>query len=127
MASCIKTLIVVLTLTAAAPALCQQVYRAPTAGDKGTYFLLSKEVLANKQFKVLTSRVGKGGEYTDFTELKVDCESKRYFELAGGSEDGQKDKPSAPLKDWSGRSKWTSLVPGSSKSDLVRFVCGGSS
>jgi hypothetical protein len=72
---------------------------------------------------VLTSRIGKGNAYTDFTELKVNCKTKQYFELAGASEDGKKDAPTAPLNDWSSRSKWTSLVTGSSKYDLVTHVC----
>ena len=94
-----------------------------SAGDRGTYYVLSSEKLGGGHVKVLTSRVGKGAAYTDFTELKVDCNNRQYFELAGGSEDGEKDTPTAPLNDWSARSKWTSLVPGSSKSDLVNYIC----
>lgn len=103
--------------------IASEMYRAPSAGDRGTYFVLNAENIGHKTVKVLTSRVGKGNAYTDFTELKINCQSKQYFELAGSSEDGGKSKPSKPLKDWSKQSKWTSFVPGSSKSDLVTFVC----
>ncbi len=73
-----------------------EIYRAPSAGDSGTYFVLNVEKAGNKIVKVLTSRVGKGNAYTDFTELKINCQSKQYFELAGGSEDGKKQTPSRP-------------------------------
>lgn len=107
------------------PALgvANEVYRAPTAGDSGKYSVLSHEKQSDGVIKVLTSRIGKSNAYTDFTSLKINCKTRKYFELGGRSEDGAKDKPSGPLKDWSARSKWTSLVAGSSKSDLVRFVC----
>ena len=104
--------------------LATDLYRAPSSGDSGTYYVLKIEKLKNGQLKVLSSRVGKGSAYTDFTELKVNCKTMQYYELAGGSEDGAQKAPSQPLKDWSSRSKWTSLVDGSSKSDLVHHVCG---
>ncbi|KAB2321353.1 hypothetical protein F8A86_04335 [Betaproteobacteria bacterium SCN1] len=119
----IRNLVAALAIVMPSAVHSKDLYRPPSAGDSGTYYVLSTEKLKNGQLKVLTSRVGKGAAYTDFTELKVNCNSKQYFELAGGNEDGKKEKPSAPLTDWSARSKWTSLVPGSSKSDLVNFVC----
>lgn len=101
----------------------KEMYRAPSSGDSGTYYVLKHEKIENGIIKALTSRVGKGNEYTDFTELKINCVSKQYFELAGSNEDGAQEKPSKLLKDWSGQSKWTSLVTGSSKYDLVQFIC----
>ncbi|MDD3476381.1 MAG: hypothetical protein PHI38_05890 [Sulfurimonas sp.] len=103
--------------------IANEMYRAPSNGDSGTYFVLSVKKTGDRQFKVLTSRIGKENAYTDFTELEINCRVKQYFELAGSSEDGKKQKPSKPLKDWSKQSKWTSLVFGSSKSDLVSFIC----
>lgn len=103
--------------------IANEMYRAPSAGDSGAYFILTAEKAKDGTIIVLTSRIGKGDAYTDFTELKINCQSKQYFELAGGNEDRKKEKPSKPLKDWSKKSKWTSLVSGSSKSDLVAFVC----
>ncbi len=119
-----KNIVVVMVLMSISSlSVANEMYRAPASGDSGAYYLLSSNKVNNEIFKVLTSRVGKGNAYTDFTELKVNCKSKQYFELAGGSEDGEKKKPSKPLKDWSSNSKWTSLVVGSSKYDLVNYVC----
>ena len=101
----------------------KELYRKPSSGDSGAYYVLSSSKLEDGTIKVLTSRIGKGNAYTDFTELNVNCNSRQYYELAGGSEDGAQDKPSKPLNDWSDRSKWTSLVAGSSKYDLVNFIC----
>jgi len=101
----------------------KELYRPASTGDKGTYYVLERSKSDDGHIKVLTSRVGKGNAYTDFTELKINCSKKQYFELAGGYADGAHDQPLAPLKDWSKNSRWTNLVPGSSKSDLVSFIC----
>jgi hypothetical protein len=119
----IKRILLAALLAVSFATLAKDLYRAPTAGDSGKYYVLNIEKLDSGEFKVLTSRVGKGGAYTDFTELKINCQTQQYYELAGGEEDGVKEMPTKPLADWSSRSKWTSLVPGSSKSDLVNYVC----
>lgn len=97
-------------------------YRAPSAGDSGTYYILKQEAIGAGIFKVLSNRIGKGAAYTDFTELNVNCKSKQFFELAGGEADGKQMTPPSALSPRK-NSKWASLVPGSSKSDLVNFVC----
>lgn len=104
-------------------AVSGELYRAPSAGDSGTYYVLELTKLKDGNIKVLTSRIGKGRAYTDFTELKINCEKMTYFTVAGSSEDGAKNNPSTILKDWSKGSKWTPLTYGSSKSDLVTYVC----
>jgi hypothetical protein len=101
----------------------KEIYRAPSSGDSGSYFVLTHEKIANEIINVTTSRIGKNNEYTDFTILKINCTSKQFFEMAGSSEDGAQEKPSKQFKDWSTKSKWTSLVAGSSKYDLVQFIC----
>lgn len=103
--------------------IAKEPYRHPSGGDAGSYYIISSEKDSDGRINVLSSRIGKGNAYTDFTQLRVDCVRMQYFEVAGGSEDGAKDKPSKPLHDWSRNSKWTPLVTGSSKSDLVHFVC----
>ena len=100
-----------------------EIYRHPTSGDSGTYYVLSNEKLNASVRRVLTSRVEKNSEYTDFTEVKINCSSNQYFELAGVSEDGLQNKPTKTLTGWSKKSKWTPLVMGSSKYDLVQFIC----
>lgn len=106
------------------PLVCfgADLYRAPSAGDSGEYYILMQETIGAGMLKVLSNRVGKGAAYTDFTELKVNCKSKQYFELAGGEADGKQMTPPLKLTPRN-NSKWVSLVPGSSKSDLVKFVC----
>lgn len=106
------------------PVICwaADLYRAPSAGDSGAYYVLKQESIGAGMFKVLSNRVGKGAAYTDFTELKVNCKSKQYFELAGGEADGKQMSAPASLIPRE-NSKWVSLVPGSSKADLVNFVC----
>ena len=101
----------------------KELYRSPSAGDQGSYYIIESKKLNDGIFQVLSSRIGKGNAYTDFTELKVNCKLKQYFELAGSEEDGAKDKPTEPLQDRSNQSKWTSLITGSSKYDLVEYIC----
>lgn len=113
----------ILLMSMSAVSYAKEMYRTSAAGDSGTYYVLTQEEIEDGIKKVLTSRIGKGNEYTDFTELKINCTSMQYFELAGSNEDGAKDNPTKPLKDWSSNSKWTSLVTGSSKYDLVKFIC----
>ena len=98
-------------------------YRAPRAGDYGDYYIIESEVLENGLIRALCSRIGKGRAYTDFTEVLVDCSTQKYLEIAGSSEDGARAQPTKPLKKYNTRGKWTSLVVGSSKYDLVQYVC----
>ena len=102
--------------------ISNELYRSK-AGDSGKYYIIESKDLGGSIFQVLSSRIGKGNAYTDFTQLKVNCNTRQYFELAGLSEDGAKNKPSKKLKDWSNNSKWVSLVTGSSKYDLVNYIC----
>ena len=103
-------------------ALANELYRSKE-GDSGKYYIIESKDLGSSIIQVLSSRIGKGNAYTDFTQLKVNCKTKQYFELAGSSEDGAKSKPSKKLKDWSKNSKWVNLVTGSSKYDLVNYIC----
>jgi hypothetical protein len=65
-------------------------YRSPSAGDAGAYFILSHEKQTDGTITVLSSRISKNDAYTDFTQLKVNCTSQQYFTLAGNGEDGKK-------------------------------------
>jgi len=117
-----KTILTVVLAVIPFSNMANEMYRAQSPGDSGVYFILTSEKGSNGILTVLSSRIGKDNAYTDFTKLQVNCKTKQYFELSGSSEDGAKKSPTRPLNDWSS-SKWTSLVPGSSKSDLVRYVC----
>ncbi|WP_146027247.1 hypothetical protein [Bowmanella denitrificans] len=117
-----KVLFTVVFAACSFSVIANEMYRAPSSGDSGTYYIVNSEKGSDGILTVLSSRIGKDNAYTDFTKLNVNCASMQYFELGGSSEDGAKKSPSKKLKDWS-NAKWTSLVPGSSKSDLVRYVC----
>ncbi|GAB4188856.1 MAG: hypothetical protein Tsb002_15440 [Wenzhouxiangellaceae bacterium] len=117
-----KAILTIALLACTFSVAANEMYRTPSSGDSGKYFIVTSEKGSDGIITVLSSRIGKGNAYTDFTKLNVNCETKQYFELGGSSEDGAKESPSKQLKDWP-NSKWTSLVPGSSKSDLVRYVC----
>lgn len=89
-----RGLIAVLLLSTVPSSFAKELYRSEIPGDSGTYYVLNREKTSDGLIKVLTSRIGKGNEYTDFTELNINCEAKQYFELAGSSEDGAKESPS---------------------------------
>ncbi len=81
-------------------------------GDKGTYFLI--EV---KRSGALITSVHKriGVNETGYSRVGTNCNTRQYRDVGYG-EDGP-----ASIKGITGN--WTSLVEGSSKSDLVRLVC----
>lgn len=82
------------------------------AGDKGKYYLLD----VRKTGSIITTihkRVGISE--TGFSKTEINCKTYQYRDM-GYSENGI-DK----IKILAGR--WTELVAGSSKSDLVNFVC----
>ena len=56
-----------------------EMYRASSSGDSGTYFIVSSEKGSDGLINVLSSRIGKGNAYTDFTKLKVNCASHAIF------------------------------------------------
>lgn len=98
---------------AAIPAFAAEV-RIPRsmAGDKGQYFLLEAKIEAGI-VKALHKRVGPSG--TGFTRTEINCKAMRIRDM-GYSEDSAAAIKIAP-------GKWYELVAGSSKSDLVNFVC----
>jgi hypothetical protein len=102
--------------------IANELYRSK-AGDSGKYYIIESKSLENGMIQVLSNRIGKGNAYTDFTQLKINCKTKQFFELAGSNEDGAKSKPSKKLNDWSKNSKWVNVVAGSSKYDLVNYIC----
>ena len=118
-----KILLFIILTTLSLNVSANTLYRSPSSADKGAYYIIESKPFEGKKFYVLTSRVGKNKAYTDFTKLEIDCASMKYFELAGSSVDGFQKKPTKKLNDWSENSKWVSLISGSSKSDLVHFIC----
>ncbi len=118
-----KILIMIALTLLSVSASANELYRAPGAGDKGAYYIIESKIQENGMIRVLCSRIGKGRAYTDFTEVMINCNSEQYLTLAGSYENGAKDKPSKPLKTYSKKSKWASLIRDSSKYELVKYVC----
>ena len=82
------------------------------AGDKGQYYLLEAKAEGGV-VKTLHKRVGLSE--TGFTRTEINCKTMRMREMGYSEESAAAIKPRA--------TDWFELVPGSSKSDLARFVC----
>jgi hypothetical protein len=95
-------------------AISEQIVRSYP--DRGRYFLLYVEN-AGGNYITIHSRIGV--DATGYTKSEIDCRSLTYREL-GYTErhieyfNHAEDKPG----------DWVNLVSGSSKSDLVQYVCG---
>ena len=107
---------VLLSLSAiyASPVLSQQETPIPrsVAGDKGKYYLLEAK-RAGDIVKAVHKRVGV--DSVGYTRTETNCKTMLMREI-GYSEESATKISSNPTK-------WSELVPGSSKSDLANFVC----
>jgi len=77
------------------------------------YYLISVEK-DGEYLKTLHRRTSSSG--TGYSVTRIDCASRRYMDLGYG--DGSRSN----IRMYDSTS-WTELVPGSSKSDLVNYVC----
>jgi hypothetical protein len=82
------------------------------AGDKGKYFLLDNKK-SGSIVRALHKRVGV--DSIGFTLTETNCATMQMREL------GYSEQSPTAIKE--NPSKWFDLVPGSSKSDLAKFVC----
>ena len=82
------------------------------AGDKGKYYLLEAKQEGGI-FKVLHKRVGV--DTTGYTKTEINC-SNMKFRVMGYSEISANSIVNNPTA-------WADIVEGSSKSDLVHFIC----
>jgi hypothetical protein len=80
--------------------------------DKGKYYLLKKSVSGNIT-KTLHKRVGVS--VIDFTLTEINCATKQYRVIGLGEETADSIQPIS--------GNWTQAINGSSKSDLVNYVC----
>ncbi len=96
--------------TAAAAGEVQIPRNAP--GDKGRYFLLESK-RDGEIIKTLHKRIGVDG--VGYTRCEINCKTRQIRDI-GYSEEGPTNIKPDPTK-------WYDLVPGSSKSDMVVFVC----
>lgn len=83
-----------------------------TMADKGRYFLLEK---TQKDGIITTLHKRVGVSETGYSKTEINCKTRQYRDM-GYSEDGADKIKPAP-------GKWTDILNGSSKSDLVSFVC----
>lgn len=99
-------------------AVCSNVINAAeveiprTMADKGTYYLLDAKTKGGIT-TTLHKRVGVNE--TGYSKTEINCKTMQYRDM-GYSENGQ-DKIAGAV------GKWTDVLSGSSKSDLVNFVC----
>lgn len=84
-----------------------------TMADKGKYYLLDAKTKGNI-ISTLHKRVGVNE--TGYSKTEINCKSLQYRDM-GYSESGPDNISASP-------GKWTDVLSGSSKSDLVNFVCG---
>lgn len=87
-----------------------------TMADKGKYYLLDAKTKGGIT-TTLHKRVGINE--TGYSKTEINCKTMQYRHI-GYSEDG-------PEKIAGVADKWTDALSGSSKSDLVNFVCSRSS
>jgi len=108
------TFIVSLAVAANSLAVAQAETLIPrsTSGDKGRYYLLEMD---KKGDIVTTIHKRVGVSYTGYTKTEINCKTKN-IRVLGYSEESPSAIKTKPTE-------WFSLVPGSSKSDLVNFVC----
>jgi hypothetical protein len=83
-----------------------------TMYDKGTYYLLDAKTKGSIT-TTLHKRVGVNE--TGYSKTEINCKSRQYRDM-GYSEAGPDKIVGSP-------GKWTDLVSGSSKFDLVNFAC----
>lgn len=100
-----------------------QLYRSQVAGDAGFYYVLKKTVLPSGLIETYTSRIGKDNAYTDFSKLIINCNTMEYLYIGGAFVGGPQFRLAETIEDTSEKSMWTGLVKGSSKYDLVNFIC----
>jgi hypothetical protein len=90
------------------------VYRKASAGDKGTYTLMTAQQTAQGTIVAVGKREGPSG--TGWTRTESNCQAGQMREI-GYTEKSANSIPT----DY--QSRWFDLVQGSSKSDLFNYLC----
>lgn len=81
--------------------------------EKAEYYLISVET-DGEYLRTVHRRTSSWG--TGYSVTRVDCANRRYMDLGYG------DDSQSNIKMYD-KTQWTKPVQGSSKSDLVNFVC----
>jgi hypothetical protein len=110
---------VILLLGMSAVCHTKELYRAPSAEDGGSYWVLSQEILETGTIEVLTSHIWHDNSSTSFIKFRINCASEEYMMLAISNEKGVHELPTNPLREVK-KPEWESRK---ASSDLIQFVC----
>lgn len=108
----LATGLMIVAVASNVPAHATEVQIPRTMGDKGKYYLLDAKT-KNGITSTLHKRVGVNE--TGYSKTEINCKSMQYRDM-GYSEAGPDKIAGSP-------DKWTEVLSGSSKSDLLNFVC----
>jgi hypothetical protein len=118
-----KTLSMVsLLLLLSSAASATEVYRY-IKGSDGKYYILEREQLVAGFLEILASKTNKDSISTDFIRIRINCNKMRFILLANSTEIGSRKLPIKPLNYLSKNSEWRKLEMGTSRYNLVNFVC----
>lgn len=107
-----KLFIALSTMILSSSVLADTLIPRSVAGDKGRYYLIEMK----QQGNIVTATHKRVGAYdTYYTKTQTNCKTMKMRELGGSDVSAKAIKPNI--------TKWFDLVPGSSKSDLAKFVC----
>lgn len=82
-------------------------------GDKGKYYLLEKQV--KDDGNVIATHKRQSPESLGFSKTEINCKTMQFRGLAYGEGALENMKPT--------KDRWADVVQGSSKADLVQYVC----
>lgn len=108
-----RRLLLVLTITLAGQVVVAEELIPRSMAEKAKYYLISVEN-DGEYLKTVHRRTSSWG--TGYSVTRIDCNRKRYMDLGYG------DGSVSSIKMYD-KTMWANIVPGSSKSDLVGFVC----
>lgn len=108
-----RSLIFVFTIALAAQIAVAEELIPRSMAEKAEYFLISVDN-DGQYLKTIHRRTSSWG--TGFSVTRIDCANKRYMDLGYG------DDSQANIKMYDD-TQWTQPIEGSSKSDLVNYVC----
>lgn len=108
-----RRLILLLTIALASQIVPAEELIPRSMAEKAKYYLISVEK-DGEYLKTLHRRTSSWG--TGYSVTRIDCDNKRYMDLGYGDGSESNIKMYDDIR-------WTEPVQGSSKSDLLNYVC----
>ena len=108
-----RRLTLVLTIALAWQVVLAEELIPRSMAEKAEYYLISVEK-DGEYLKTLHRRTSSWG--TGYSVTRIDCDNKKYMDLGYGDGSASNIKMYDDIR-------WAETVQGSSKSDLVNFVC----